>query len=44
MRPRPYLIGVTHERRVVPTIPVDRDDIPMDALITEHGFAEASSF
>lgn len=44
MRPRPYLIGVTLERRVVPTIPVDRDDIPMDALITEHGFAEASSF
>jgi 5-formyltetrahydrofolate cyclo-ligase len=44
MRPRPYLIGVTLERRVVPQIPVDGDDIRMDALITEQGFTEVSSF
>ena len=44
MRPRPYLIGVTLERRVVARIPVDEDDIPIDALITEQGFTEVSSF
>jgi 5-formyltetrahydrofolate cyclo-ligase len=44
MRPRPYLIGVSLERRVVPQIPVDSDDIPMDALITERGFTEVSAF
>lgn len=44
MRPRPYLIGVTLDRRVVPEIPVDDDDVPMDALITEQRFAEVSSF
>jgi 5-formyltetrahydrofolate cyclo-ligase len=43
MRPRPYLIGVTLDRRVVPQIPVDKDDIRMDALITEQGFTEVSS-
>jgi len=43
MRPRPYLIGVTLERRVVPEVPVDPDDIRMDALITEHAFSEAAS-
>jgi 5-formyltetrahydrofolate cyclo-ligase len=44
MRPRPYLIGVTLDRRVIPQIPVDTDDIRMDALITEQGFKEVSSF
>jgi 5-formyltetrahydrofolate cyclo-ligase len=44
MRPRPFLIGVTLERRVVPEVPMTEDDIRMDAVITEQGFSEVASF
>lgn len=44
MRPRPYLIGVTLERRVVPEVPMLPDDVRMDAVITEQGFSEVASF
>ncbi len=44
MRPRPYLIGVTLERRLIPEVPMTDDDVRMDAVITEHGFFEVASF
>ena len=38
---RPYLIGVTVERRVVPHLPMTGHDIWMDGLATEAGFQAA---
>lgn len=35
-RPVAQRIGVTTERRVFPSIPHDRFDIPMDAIVTEE--------
>jgi 5-formyltetrahydrofolate cyclo-ligase len=39
--PRPFLIGVTVDRRVVPELPMVEHDIWMDAVATETGFTEA---
>ena len=36
--PRPYLIGVTVDRRVVDTLPMTGHDVWMDGLATETGF------
>ena len=43
LEPRPYLIGVTVERRVVDTLPMSGHDIWMDGLATETGFHQAQS-
>lgn len=40
-RPRPYLIGVTVDRRVVDRLPMTDTDVWMDGLVTESGFREA---
>jgi 5-formyltetrahydrofolate cyclo-ligase len=37
-QPRPYLIGVTVDRRVVDTLPMTGHDVWMDGLATETGF------
>jgi 5-formyltetrahydrofolate cyclo-ligase len=39
--PRPFLIGVTVDRRVVEELPMTDRDIWMDAVATETGFREA---
>lgn len=41
LQPRPYLIGVTLDRRVVDTLPMTRHDMWMDGLATEAGFHPA---
>jgi 5-formyltetrahydrofolate cyclo-ligase len=41
--PRPYLIGVTVDRRVVDHLPMTETDIWMDGIATESGFREASA-
>jgi 5-formyltetrahydrofolate cyclo-ligase len=39
--PRPYLIGVTVDRRLVDRLPMTDSDVWMDAVTTETGFREA---
>jgi len=41
LHPRPYLIGVTVDRRVVDQLPMNDHDVWMDAVATETGFREA---
>ena len=43
LHPRPYLIGVTVDRRVVDDLPMTDNDVWMDAVATETGFREAMS-
>ncbi|MGQ0847661.1 MAG: 5-formyltetrahydrofolate cyclo-ligase [Actinomycetota bacterium] len=40
--PRPYLIGVSIDRKVVRELPMTDHDIRMDAVATETGFREAT--
>jgi 5-formyltetrahydrofolate cyclo-ligase len=41
LQPRPHLIGVTVDRRVVDSLPMTDHDIWMDGLATETGFHPA---
>lgn len=41
LHPRPYLIGVTVDRRVADELPMTENDIWMDAIATETGFNES---
>jgi 5-formyltetrahydrofolate cyclo-ligase len=43
LNPRPYLIGVTVDRRVVEVLPMTDRDVRMDAVATETEFREASA-
>jgi 5-formyltetrahydrofolate cyclo-ligase len=40
-RPRPLLIGVTLDRRVVASLPMTATDVWVDSVATESGFREA---
>ncbi len=44
LEPRPHLIGVTVDRRVVDTLPMTGHDIWMDGLASETGFHPAESW
>ena len=41
INPRPYLIGVTVDRRVVDRLPMTDHDVWMDSVATETGFRES---
>jgi 5-formyltetrahydrofolate cyclo-ligase len=41
INPRPYLIGVTVDRRLVDRLPMTDHDVWMDAVATETGFSES---
>jgi 5-formyltetrahydrofolate cyclo-ligase len=41
---RPYLVGVTLERRLVEELPMTAGDVRMDALVTEDGYREVARF
>ena len=41
INPRPYLIGVTVDRRVVDQLPMTDHDVWMDSVATETGFRES---
>lgn len=43
LRPRPYLMGATLDRRVVDKLPMTESDVWMDAIATESGFTEATA-
>jgi 5-formyltetrahydrofolate cyclo-ligase len=40
---RPFLIGVTLQRRMVSNLPMTSTDVYMDAVVTEEGITRASS-
>lgn len=41
LHPRPFLIGVTLDRRVVDKLPMTSSDVYVDGVATESGFREA---
>ena len=40
LEPRPWLIGITVDRRVVEGLPMTETDVWMDAIATESGYRE----